>query len=341
MLRSAAQALLLAAALSAAAVDGAQAAQVGSAATGPSATVPTSAIDSPAGVQEQDGAGARYSVPAAGILTSWTAVMRTPPDSPSPGVYTLKVFRPQAGGSFLTIASEARPVSAPLDPPAGQAKTFSTHIPVTAGDRLGYATASGAVPLFAQQIGAIVGYTPHANPGPVTPFAPSDTLANTRVLLAATVEADADRDGFADVSEDACPGTPQRHTAPCVDPDLSVSLSAAPHRVRHGRSVTLKASVRERAGGSADSPLLAIAVPEGFKVLSIRPQRGSCHGRALRVCRPGPIGAHASVTVSLKLKASTAGHHRAEAEVAQAGDRNTKNDRASAVIAVTRGPQRR
>jgi len=132
----------------------------------------------------------QYTVPFAGVITSWSyQALASPPN------VNFKVGR-SAGGNSFTIVGE----SGPTIPTAGILNTRTTRISVNAGDVIGiYGNAEGTCTIAG-------GYTAHSASGDrllgdTTTYA----LEPSRKLnVAATLEADSDKDGFGDETQDQC-----------------------------------------------------------------------------------------------------------------------------------------
>lgn len=159
-------------------------------------------------------------VPAAGVISRWRvdalAGFSTVEEK-------LKVFRASGPGSFRVVAE-----SAP-QPMGSEENVAATRIPVQAGDRLGvYGT-----PYFLYCSG---------NPGDVTGVAAEDSpigssptfaeILNPRLAVVATVEPDADGDGYGDETQDGCPQSAAYQAACPI-----VALRVRP--VRKGKSLRL------------------------------------------------------------------------------------------------------
>lgn len=163
-------------------------------------------------------------IPSAGVITRWTF------NSPSvpPGVLNqkLKVVRPAGGPGQVQIAGESV-----LEPIVTGLSTFSTRVPVQAGDRLGtygIATSGGTtepITLFCEPAGA--GDRADALAGDPSVGSSVTGLgehANTQVPITAVVEADADSDGFGDETQDKCP---QSASAQGDCPTVAIDASSA------------------------------------------------------------------------------------------------------------------
>jgi hypothetical protein len=154
---------------------------------------------------------ALYTVPLPGVLTTWSfAAAASPPQ------LRLKVGRP-TGGTNFTIVGES-PVETMT---ANTLRTFPIRIPVQAGDVLGeYQATDGHC--SSGSAGYSYVYVNVDQPlgtnatflGPVT---------NTELPLAASLEADSDRDGFGDETQDQCP-TNATTQGPCPTGQRAAAL---------------------------------------------------------------------------------------------------------------------
>ena len=159
--------------------------------------------------------GNLYSAPFSGVITSWTYQASATP----PAQLRLKVAR-SAGGDF-TIVGESS-LQAPV---AGTLETFPTRIPAQAGDVIGFYQSTSA------QCGTYTaGYADHyASSTDVAPGGPPLTYSPGGVFqlaIGATIEPDADHDGFGDETQDACPSDSTTQGA-CPTP---ATMRPAPHR---------------------------------------------------------------------------------------------------------------
>ena len=160
------------------------------------------------------GGPASVSVPQAGVITKWGASV-----IPYPGGISekLKVFRPT--GSPLNFTAVGESTTQPI---VGGVNSFDTRVPVQAGDRIGVTGTPGAIYCEAASgptdvmgvlasdppLGSTVTFTEHAK---------------AQASITATVEPDADRDGYGDETQDKCPQSAASHD-PC--PVLTLSASS-------------------------------------------------------------------------------------------------------------------
>ena len=195
-------------------------------------------------MQVATGPGVTWAMPTDGVITSWR--FRA---SDLPGTAHLRIYRPAATpGQFEFVARTPNRLFA-----LHEEATVPTRLPVKAGDRLGIGVAgpspvvnthdpddqSGVLDIF-HQVGAIV--TPNVS-------------AEYRVAVVATLEPDADKDGFGDESQDGCPSDPASQgtcstAPPPADSSAPVLGLAAPRResVKH-RWLHVYAKSNEAAAG--------------------------------------------------------------------------------------------
>jgi hypothetical protein len=142
-------------------------------------------------------AGIPTTAPFAGVVTSWSFLAST-----QNTVLTLRVFRHVSASTFTAVAD-----GGPLQTvPAGTGlHTYPTRIPVQRGDFIGLRATQGGC---AAQTGN-TNDTALFRADTATPVGSSGTYdAATPGFIeniAATLEPDADADGFGDVSQDQCP----------------------------------------------------------------------------------------------------------------------------------------
>jgi hypothetical protein len=152
-------------------------------------------------IQGTLGGGAPYSVPAGGgVITSWQHVGYSSPG----GSGRMQVWKPPAAGSVHTLVARTDAV----DFTAGQLVSYPARIPVSGGEVLGIQNVSGAGCGIATGGG---GYSIRRYSGPEPAVGgPADFNAetfNAKVNVSASLETDADKDGFGDETQDKCLGT--------------------------------------------------------------------------------------------------------------------------------------
>ena len=194
-----------------------------------------------------------HTVPFSGVITSWSFQAA----SPAPDL-NFKVTRPTSGNNQLIVAE-----SGVKDTVPNALNTFPARIPAQAGDLIGYYTATaGNCRSF--PAGYTIGFYAGIDDPTVGSEKSFSPLTNQRLDLSATLEADADCDGFGDETQD-----------PAIDP-AGCSPPSEPQKL--SRSLTLDANKNK--------------VKRGKKVM--------LSGRLTTTARQGPCGA--SQTVELQRK---------------------------------------
>ena len=136
----------------------------------------------------------QYVVPSAGVITSWSYQAAA-----SPPQLRLKVARPQGGDMFLIVGE-----SSPQAPGPNALATYPTRISVEAGDALALTiTADGEC--YRNVAPSYHWRNLFADPAVGT--SPTFDADNTGLQfdIAASLEPDADHDGFGDETQDQCP----------------------------------------------------------------------------------------------------------------------------------------
>jgi hypothetical protein len=157
-------------------------------------------------------------IPVNGVITSWTfSVVPIPPGILS---QTLKIFRPTGAAKQFQVIGESAPGSVVTG-----LNTFSTRIPVHAGDFIGsIGFASGEIITVycntgnpGDRLGALPG-----NPSLGSTATVTEEVSGLQNPITVSIEPDADNDGFGDETQDACPQSAAFQTA-CPPVALSTS----------------------------------------------------------------------------------------------------------------------
>ncbi len=190
-----------------------------------------------------------YAVPpGGGVITSWRAE-----GPPVPGwTARLKLFR---STGFSVVGESA---TSPLA--VGVLNEFPTRIPVEAGDLLGAFGTPGTLVCVPGALD-IIGVFGPADPA-VGSTPPLTTVVGALVDVAATVEPDADKDGFGDETQDQCPtnaSTQGACPAPPTPPTPVAAADTTPAKVglsRVAKSMKRKTFLRKgiRPRVSCDEP---------------------------------------------------------------------------------------
>ena len=227
--------------------------------------------------------GTSYVIPSAGVITSWSVQ-----DDPSTvSGLKLKVGRLVAhSGSESDYKIVGESVAGAQTP--NGVSTFLAHIPVQAGDILGEFSNGGdceALPTDTDDLQARVAGDQAAG---TTASFHSPFFEGARSPIQATVEPDADGDGFGDETQDQCPGiagtvdgclpttpppasTPPSASGSTPAPDQSPPAVSASIRklLRLSKKGTISFTLRsgEQATGSATG---TISLPKASRVVRFR-----------------------------------------------------------------------
>jgi hypothetical protein len=172
-------------------------------------------------------------VPAAGVITSWS-VGHGPIQTSGGGAATATLLtvslRVVRGAGAVGVAMGTGPTE--NLPQAAGVSTFAARLPVQVGDRIGYDLRFAPGNLFLMgggtgSPGDVIGYA-FGWPDGSTPstYLDSSSIAATYLPISATVEPDADGDGYGDLTQDQC-STDRTTQAACVLVDTSITKSAA------------------------------------------------------------------------------------------------------------------
>jgi len=138
-----------------------------------------------------------YRIPSDGVIASWSHESTAAAQQ-----LKLKVARAAGGNNFTIVGESTLETMAP-----STLNTFQARIPVRAGDVIGLYEVTEAD--IARQI-LSPGFEYHILSGDPAPGTTAGYTMGTTIQfdLSATLEPDADNDGFGDETQDACPGQP-------------------------------------------------------------------------------------------------------------------------------------
>ncbi len=231
-------------------------------------------------------AGVALAAPADGVLVRWRLRVLDPDEADA---YALQVLRPAAGGGYEVVG-----LSSGGDPTVAR-PTFSSRLAVRAGDHLAWRESSGDSGGFAR---AGTGY----EAGRFVPALglgdddePVSYPSALQLLASADIEPDSDRDGYGDVSQDACPADATRNATCPIDVTTAV---VAPASAVIGGAVEHVYTVRN-LGPAPAAGAVAVVAPGGGTVAA----PGSCTEEgAQRRCALGTLapGGEAVVRVLLQ-----------------------------------------
>jgi hypothetical protein len=160
-----------------------------------------------------------YVVPAGGgVLTSWSVQGPTTVSGPPTDDLRLKVVEQTATNTYRIVAEDSIQSILPA-----VLNTFSTRIPVEGGECIALWVPEGLQPCTFETFnpGDLQEYKggSHPEPGIGATFVTDSTDVGRRTNVSASLEADADGDGYGDESQDGCPTDPQRQDACTPDTD--------------------------------------------------------------------------------------------------------------------------
>jgi hypothetical protein len=177
-----------------------------------------------------------------GVITKWRT--KLPEGVPTTFPTKLKVLTPQAAPDDFRVDADSA-----AEQVGSGTLTFNTRLPIQAGDRIGLYSSTGTVVCGAEPAASTVGgIMGEVAAGSTATFTSS---ANTSVPVVATVEPDADRDGFGDETQDLCPQNAQTQVA-C--PTIELSLFGTPGRGSLTVVVTANPQAEVTLAGKAKVP---------------------------------------------------------------------------------------
>ena len=286
-------------------------------------------------VQTGVASGNSYRVPSDGVITSWSSQGTTM------GTTTVKIklFRPTGTMNEFTVAGQS---ALGVVPASSAVASFTTRIPVKAGDLLGISKGSGGC---AYQITGSTSDTNAFRAGDA-PDGETDAYAandQSRMDVSAQLEPDADGDGFGDETQDSCPGDAGK-VAGCPKADLLLTKGASASEVAVGASLTYTLTAYNLGPEHAPAVTVADPPPPGFTVVAASSSAGICSLGPPVVCSIGELASGASATVTITGTANAAGTltntanvssaSLTQAAAAGAGDPDASNNSASATTVV-------
>jgi hypothetical protein len=201
-------------------------------------------------------AGPSYTVPADGVITIW----RHKANSATGRELGLRIFRLVSGTNYVLAGTSGVQVVAPVT-----INTFHTRIPVKAGDRLGLYVGNPGTGIIDPGGGASCAFTGGVgdliHEGSANPELQVGATANLlvpyaniyRLNVTASIEPDADGDGYGDETQDGCT-TNASAQGECPAP------TAPDKRAPKGRWLKSKDSIRDNSVSVkvlADEPVTA------------------------------------------------------------------------------------
>lgn len=175
-----------------------------------------------------------YTAPTAGVLTSFTTVANN-----RSGQVRAVVLRAGTTPDRMLVAARGPKQTVTRS----RSNTFPLRLPILAGQKvaLGW-TASGMACAVAGLAGDVSKAAAPFDPDVTADFVFSTTLNAFRPNISAVLESDADRDGYGDVSQDACPESALSQVA-CPAPDTTLTKKPQRHTKRARIKVKFSATL--------------------------------------------------------------------------------------------------
>jgi hypothetical protein len=259
------------------------------------------------------------SVPEEGIVTALALRAHTT----SAATFRALVLRPVQAGTYTVVAAADVPVT------DTNGSFTRVEVPVRFAVRPGDVPAVYVPP--AGEVGALSSGqgTSGAVSGPPAVDAWVDAPDPVAAVpsVSAVVEPDADRDGFGDDSQDACPTVNTRHAPPCTG-DLVAGLIATPASIVAGDVTTLTGHVIGNGAGA----VAHVALPDGLTPLLVTSTAGDCIDEGDRTydCRLGDFAGGDSQKVYALVRGTATGAQTATFYVTSDIDEQRPFDNAAA-----------
>ena len=217
-----------------------------------------------------------YVVPSNGIITSWRTSTIA---GSSAATRTLKVARANSNATSYTVVATSTPLALPASS-AAQTLSQSVRIAATTGDVLGFSSA-GTDPCGTQTNNTADQYVTATGDAPVgTVLASNSGGTGYRFSVAATLEADADGDGYGDTTQDACPTDATTQGAckvaapdPKIAPDINFGRAddGVIKRPKPGKKAKKTAKITVAFAGNSVTTHYTCAVDGGAPVACTSP----------------------------------------------------------------------
>lgn len=291
-------------------------------------------------VQTGTGVGVpSYVVPAGGgVITSWSFRAGNTAGEQD----RLKVVRRTATANEFFVVGEG----ALETMTQSTLNTFLVRIPVRAGDFLGLFTDGNDSTVPTHTTGNTDAYIATVDPPLNTTFTGTpESSSGEAYNVSATVEADADHDGWGDETQDKCVGV-TGSVQGCPKADLSITKTANARTVLRGGNVTYTLTAQNNGPDSAPNAVITDALASAATLVSASASSGSCAGTSILSCNVGTLASGAKATVTLIVKMTSVGSKadtatvgsatldRAAHNTSGAGDTDSVNNSASTTTSV-------
>jgi hypothetical protein len=217
------------------------------------------------------------------------------------GVITSMATTAPAGGqiSFKVVRGTTIIGTSALIPVAGGTSRAAVHVPVTGGEFIGMWTGHANCAASSTS-GNIAGAAAASDPPAGTNVSGVTTSSASTLAVEATLEPDADHDGFGDETEDSCPTDPAIHEGSC-QVDVGVKQSVIPSTIGIGDVAVATVTLANGSTGTATGLTLGATLTPGLQLVSTLPTAGCAFIPALS-CPLGSLAGGASATAALVVK---------------------------------------
>lgn len=213
--------------------------------------------------------GKTYILPS-GVITSFTHA-----ENVSGAPIKLKVLRSTGTANEFTVVGESAQVNTNEAPNA--TTTYPTRVPVLAGDEIALFGSPGVRCIFSTASALDAVRISPGDPalGSTATFGSAVTTSN-RLNLKASVEPDADLDGFGDETQDQCPAVAARQTPSCTtdvtgkaSADVTAPVASVSGKASQKVANGIEVAVQSNEPGSA-SASGTISVPGASKTVKLK-----------------------------------------------------------------------
>ena len=276
-------------------------------------------------VQTGVASGVGYTVPSDGVITSWSFQSETVAST-----VRLKAVRRGDDGTHVVVGE-----SEPQTTNPNQLQSFQTRVPVKVGDFIGTAASAGKSVAYTGANEDTVVLAPGDQPvGAPTNYS---NVQGIRVNVTASLEPDADADGFGDETQDLCTNDPAVQTA--CSGDLTLRARAERSSAFPGGEVVFLLTVAN-AGPSRSVGVRVVAdLSEELRLVGT--EGAGCTAGPPLTCQVPDVGKDGTATIRLVARAVGTGIGSVAARVsATTVDPSAANNAAGAFLEIENRPGR-
>lgn len=253
-------------------------------------------------VQTGVGGAPSYTIPADGVITSWSTLGWTG----QTGGLAMKVVLPVSASIFKVTGTSAVETVTP-----NVLNQFRTRVSVSAGDRIALFASGSTFSYCAFGAGASdqIRFSPTGQPEPAigTEVVTTSPFSQYRLNVSAQLEADVDGDGYGDETQDDCPAEPLAHDLPCdrTPPETVVAPVPGKLKLKKGKTAKFSVSFASSEEGSSFTCTLDGKSSACSSPFTANVKKGSHHFSVVATDAAGnadPTPAEADFTVKAKKK---------------------------------------